>query len=90
MIPGQFFAFYGNSYQMWNHVISAHIGRWQERRIQPEQKHFPPTQQRFVDFGNIHNIFVCINVDSFYHLDYALALTQLQKIGQTVACMCKI
>ncbi|XP_055323571.1 uncharacterized protein LOC129578676 isoform X2 [Sitodiplosis mosellana] len=46
MIPKEFFALYGNSYQMWNHVISAHIGRWQERRIQSEQKHFTEIQQR--------------------------------------------
>ncbi|XP_031626107.1 uncharacterized protein LOC116342573 isoform X2 [Contarinia nasturtii] len=45
-IPQNFFSFYGNSYQMWNHVISAHIGRWQERRIQPEQKNFSEVQQR--------------------------------------------
>lgn len=43
----EFFEFYGNRYQIWNHVISAHIGRWQEKRIQPEQIHFTPIQQRF-------------------------------------------
>lgn len=54
-IPREFFAFYGNNYQMWNHVISAHVGRWQERRIQSEQKHFTETQKRFVFSLEIHN-----------------------------------
>lgn len=45
----EFFFFYGNRYQIWNHVISIHIGRWQERRLQPEQKSFTPAQQRYVN-----------------------------------------
>lgn len=51
-ILGQFFAFYGHRYQMQNHVISAHIGRWQERQMQSEQKNFSTAQQRFVLFEN--------------------------------------
>lgn len=42
-----FFWFYGNRYQIWNHVVSVNIGRWQERRIQDQQKLFLPNQQRF-------------------------------------------
>lgn len=30
----EFFRFYGERYQIWNHVISANIGQWQERRLQ--------------------------------------------------------
>lgn len=41
-----FFWFYGQRYQIWNHVISLKIGRWQERRIQDQQKHFLPNQKR--------------------------------------------
>lgn len=41
-----FFWFYGQRYQIWNHVLSLHIGRWQERRIQDQQKHFLPNQKR--------------------------------------------
>lgn len=43
-----FFYFYGNRYQIWNHVISLNIGRWQERRTQDQQKWFLPNQKRFV------------------------------------------
>lgn len=47
--PKEFFEFYGNRYQMWNHVISANVGRWQERRLQSEQKNFLDVQKRFVN-----------------------------------------
>lgn len=43
-----FFWFYGQRYQIWNHVISLNIGRWQERRIQDQQKHYMPNQKRYV------------------------------------------
>lgn len=42
-----FFYMYGERYQKWNHVISCHIGRWQERRIQPEQRAFNLSQRRY-------------------------------------------
>lgn len=42
----EFFRFYGQRYQIGNHVISLNIGRWQERRIQGEQKFFLPNQKR--------------------------------------------
>ncbi|XP_055326064.1 uncharacterized protein LOC129579895 isoform X2 [Sitodiplosis mosellana] len=45
-ILADFFWFYGQRYQIWNHVISLSIGRWQERRIQDQQKHFLPNQKR--------------------------------------------
>lgn len=45
-----FFNFYGNQYDIPNHVISTQIGRWQQRRIQPEEKIFEPAQQQFVLF----------------------------------------
>ncbi|XP_031626105.1 uncharacterized protein LOC116342572 [Contarinia nasturtii] len=48
-IACKFFAFYGNNYQIWNHVISTQIGRWQERRLQPEQKNFTQLQKRLRD-----------------------------------------
>lgn len=50
----EFFNFYGKRYQIsssnqdTDHVISIQIGRWQERRIQPEQTFFNPAQQQFV------------------------------------------
>lgn len=44
-----FFWFYGQRYQIWNHVISLNIGRWQERRIQDQQKFFMPNQKRCVN-----------------------------------------
>lgn len=46
-ILAEFFWFYGQRYQIWNHVISLNIGRWQERRIQDQQKFFLPNQKRF-------------------------------------------
>lgn len=45
-ILADFFWFYGQRYQIWNHVISLSIGRWQERRIQDQQKFFLPNQKR--------------------------------------------
>lgn len=45
-ILAEFFWFYGQRYQIWNHVISLNIGRWQERRIQDQQKWFLPNQKR--------------------------------------------
>lgn len=45
-ILADFFWFYGQRYQIWNHVISLNIGRWQERRIQDQQKWFLPNQKR--------------------------------------------
>lgn len=53
LILKEFFDFYGNRYQIWNHVISTQIGRWQEQRIQPEQKSFKPAQQQFVSFTTL-------------------------------------
>lgn len=44
----QFFDLYGNRYQIWNHVISAHIGQWQERRTQSEQVNYSEAKQRLV------------------------------------------
>lgn len=49
-----FFYFYSNRYQVWNHVISVNIGRWQERRIQDQQKHFLPDQKRYVNECNMN------------------------------------
>lgn len=48
-ILADFFWFYGQRYQIWNHVISLNIGRWQERRIQDQQKSFQPNQKRLRD-----------------------------------------
>lgn len=47
-ILADFFRFYGHRYQIWNHMISLNIGRWQERRIQDQQKLFMPNQKRSV------------------------------------------
>lgn len=44
----QFFDFYGNEYQMQNHIISAYINRWQTRRIDSTQKKFSQAQQMYV------------------------------------------
>lgn len=41
-----FFHFYGGRYEINNHLISTWIGRWQEQRIQDQQKHFTPEQKR--------------------------------------------
>lgn len=32
MVIKQFFNFYGNAYDMLNHIISANVGQWQEKR----------------------------------------------------------
>lgn len=44
----EFFHFYGTRYEINNHLISAHIGRWQEQRLTQQQKYFTPEQKRFV------------------------------------------
>lgn len=56
-ILADFFWFYGQRYQIWNHVISLNIGRWQERRIQDQQKHFLPNQKRSVQLILTHSKF---------------------------------
>lgn len=40
ILTTNFVYFYGNRYQIRNHVISLNIGRWQERRIEDQQKFF--------------------------------------------------
>lgn len=50
----QFFIFYGNGYQMGNHVISANIGQWKDRHSQPKQKLSAVAEQRFVSFINFY------------------------------------
>lgn len=44
----QFFHFYGNQYQIWNHVISINIGQWHEMRAEP--KIFSLAQKRYEIF----------------------------------------
>lgn len=46
-----FFNFYGNHYQIRDHVISTQIGQWQQRHIQLEQKPFGTAEQQFVEFS---------------------------------------
>lgn len=43
-----FFNFYGNQYDIPNHVISTQIGRWQQRYVQPDEILFDPAQKQFV------------------------------------------
>lgn len=58
-----FFYMYGERYQKWNHVMSCHLGRWQERRIQPEQRSFTTNQKRYViQMGKKENQ-CCINTE---------------------------
>lgn len=91
LILKEFFNLYGSRYQMWNHVISTRIGRWQERRIQAKQTYFTPAQKRFVVFNVIKSQkanFQWILL-KFLIPDYAQELQEVQKIGKTVQCMCR-
>lgn len=51
-----FFNFYGNHYEIQNHVISTQIGQWQQRHVQPGQKFVDPAQQQCVFFRIWHQI----------------------------------
>lgn len=44
----EFFYLFGARYQMWNHVMSCYVGRWQERRVQSQQRNFSESQKRYV------------------------------------------
>lgn len=41
-----FFHFFGGRYEINNHLISTSIGRWQEKKLTGQQKHFTPEQKR--------------------------------------------
>lgn len=93
-----FFWFYGQRYQIWNHVISLNIGRWQERRIQDQQKHFLPNQKRYVDFyGKLYgkenrlgrNPILNIFSMNFYYIDFEMASLEILQIGKIVQCTLK-
>lgn len=44
----QFFKFYGNNYEIKDHVISVHVGQWENRQFnQNEQQEYTPEQKRF-------------------------------------------
>lgn len=52
----QFFDFYGNQYDISNQVISAHIGKWQQRENPPQKSdltHFQALLVSFVGFNSI-------------------------------------
>lgn len=61
-IAREFFSFYGNSYNMRTQVISVQIGRWQQRQLNPSQKHQKRSssdEQRYGDiFVNNSNVFL--------------------------------
>lgn len=42
----EFFKFYGQTFEPKMHVISVHVGKWQQRE-QGEQKHLTAAQRRF-------------------------------------------
>lgn len=65
----QFFHFYGNNYQIWNHVISPHIGQWQERRIQAEQTNFSEAKKQYV-YKSICHIPMIMAFNSFIEIWY--------------------
>lgn len=56
----QFFEFYGNSYDIKDHVISVHVGQWENRAFEKDQQHeYTPEQRRFVHFSSqIHTFIV--------------------------------
>lgn len=41
----EFFEFYGNTYDCNTHIISLHVGRWQQK-VQKGQTHFTPEQRK--------------------------------------------
>lgn len=94
-IPRQFFDFYGNRYQMWNHVISAHIGQWQEREHKPTQRHFGEAKQQLVLTHRFYpNLFQWLfsNIVCFFCLitDCVMESKHHQIIGQTAPCTRRI
>lgn len=42
-----FFQFYGDKYNIEEHLISTYIGQWQQIRLQNEQKRITPAQKRY-------------------------------------------
>lgn len=56
-----FFGFYGNQYDILNHIISANIGQWQDRRSLSEQNSCTLAQTRFVEFGFLF-LFKCFKL----------------------------
>lgn len=45
----QFFEFYGNFYESEKHVISVHVGQWENRQVEKDQQHnYTSEQKRFV------------------------------------------
>lgn len=48
-----FFEFYGKSFNYNTHIISIHVGRWQQQ-VQKKQKHLTDEQKRFVLFLKIN------------------------------------
>lgn len=47
---GQFFEFYGNHYEIENHIISVNIGEWQNRHEISQHFTLTPEQKRFISF----------------------------------------
>lgn len=61
-----FFKFYGQRYQIKEHVISANVGQWQERRTQPKQKlSSGDAKGRFVQFVKINILNQCDRTAKF-------------------------
>lgn len=52
----QLFEFYGNSYKIEDHVISLHIGKWDNRTFDPNQQEITLEQKRFVHFTRKHSM----------------------------------
>lgn len=50
----QFFEFYGNFYDFKKHVISVHVGQWEDRQFKQGQQHaYTLEQKRFVCFTTV-------------------------------------
>lgn len=68
-VLSQFFAFYGNKFDMLHHIISANIGQWQEKRSPSER--FVCIFLTFIQFENI-SFSQNLLFDSFYRLRSAI------------------
>lgn len=49
----QFFEFYGNHYDIPNHVISTQTGDWRKRRIRPQQEQLSAAEMQLVSSTHI-------------------------------------
>lgn len=52
----KFFQFYGDKFQMSEHIISVRIGRWQQRLLESKPVHFTDEEKRFNYYLHVNHL----------------------------------